>query len=159
MLNDLINHKWFANALLLNVVGSHEASNADVELRRLLHHIILANRYWLFLSLGLAFNVEEESKVPASLFDLVRCYQETYQMEMAWIARISETDLARRLETPYLPDFSCSVTEAFLQICLHSHGHRAQCATRLRVLGATPPNMDFILWLKERPAAMWEAIA
>jgi uncharacterized damage-inducible protein DinB len=38
---------------------------------------------------------------------------------------------------------------------MHSHGHRAQCATRLRLLGGTPPAMDFILWLKDRPVPDW----
>ena len=51
---------------------------------------------------------------------------------------------------------NASVVQAMMQVCLHSHGHRAQCAVRLRLLGGTPPNMDFILWLKERPAPNWE---
>ena len=42
-----------------------------------------------------------------------------------------------------------------MQVAMHSLGHRAQCATRLRALGGNPPNTDFILWLKERPAADW----
>ena len=32
-----------------------------------------------------------------------------------------------------------SVAEALLQVCMHSHGHRAQVATRLRQHGAVPP--------------------
>ena len=38
---------------------------------------------------------------------------------------------------------------------MHSYGHRAQCATRLRQLGGIPPQMDFVMWLKDRPAPDW----
>jgi uncharacterized damage-inducible protein DinB len=39
-----------------------------------------------------------------------------------------------------------------MQVCLHSHGHRAQAAKMLRRLGGEPPATDFILWLANRPA-------
>jgi uncharacterized damage-inducible protein DinB len=42
-----------------------------------------------------------------------------------------------------------------MQVVMHSQGHRSQCATRLRQLGGTPPAMDFVLWLKERPEPEW----
>jgi uncharacterized damage-inducible protein DinB len=44
-----------------------------------------------------------------------------------------------------------------MQICLHSHGHRAQSASRLRALGVTPPPTDYILWVMERPNPEWPA--
>jgi uncharacterized damage-inducible protein DinB len=75
---------------------------------------------------------------------------------MEWLAQVQEPELERILETPYIPDFSCSVAQAMMQVCLHSHGHRAQIAVRLRLLGGIPLNMDFILWLKDRPAPDWE---
>jgi uncharacterized damage-inducible protein DinB len=156
MLQDLIHQKWRANASLLNAIRRHETAAQDPELRKLLHHIILANRFWLRLTLGLPFVVEEESRAPESLEATVAQYRETHEQELEWLAQVQEPELARVLETPFLPDFSCSVAQAMLQVCLHSHGHRAQCSTRLRQSGGDPPNMDFILWLKERPAPDWE---
>jgi hypothetical protein len=47
------------------------------------------------------------------------------------------------------------VAQAYMQVCMHSHGHRSQCATRLRALGGEPPVTDFIVWLNERPAPAW----
>jgi uncharacterized damage-inducible protein DinB len=155
MLQDLIHHKGYANASLLKAIRQHEPAAQDPELRKLLHHIILANRFWLRLSLGLQFVVEEESQTPESFEAVAERYRETHAQEMEWLAQVQEPDLARVLETPFIPDFRCSVVEAMTQVCLHSHGHRAQCATRLRLLGGTPPNMDFILWLKDRPAPEW----
>jgi len=57
------------------------------------------------------------------------------------------------VETPFLPGSHFSVAQALTQVCLHSQGHRAQCATRLRLLGGTPPATDFILWVKDRKPA------
>ena len=156
MLQDLIHHKGHANAALLKAIRQHETAAQDPELRKLLHHIILANRFWLCLSLGLPFAVEAESQVPDSLEAIAVLYRETHAQEVEWIAQVQDAELARTLETPFIPGHSYTVAQALMQVCLHSHGHRAQCATRLRLLGGAPPSMDFILWLKERPAPDWE---
>jgi hypothetical protein len=60
-------------------------------------------------------------------------------------------------ESPVLAGQGFTVSQVVMQVCLHSVGHRAQCTTRLRALGGTPSNTDFILWLKDRPAAAWPA--
>lgn len=156
MLQDMIRHKGHANAALLQAIRRHPAAAQDLELRRLLHHILLANRFWLSLSRGLPFAVEEESRVPESLAAVAARYRETHEQERDWLAQRREADLARRLETSFLPGHSLSVAQAWVQVCMHSHGHRAQCAARLRLLGGTPPGMDFVLWLKERSDAEWD---
>ncbi|HKQ72334.1 MAG TPA: DinB family protein [Blastocatellia bacterium] len=156
MLQDLIYHKGYTNASLLKAIRRHEAAVQDLEMLKTLHHIILANRFWLLLILGLPFSVEEESQVPKSLETLVAQYRETHAQEMAWVSQVQEPELTRIVETPFIPGHTYSVAQALIQVCMHSHGHRAQCSSRLRLLGGTPPNMDFILWLKERPAPDWE---
>jgi uncharacterized damage-inducible protein DinB len=156
MLKDLFLHKEYANASLIKAIRRHEPAAQDPELRKLLHHIILANRYWLFLILGLPFAVEEESLLPESLGAITALYRETHMQEGQWIAQLQEDDLARMLETPFIPGLHCSVAQAIMQVCLHSQGHRAQCASRIRSLGGEPPTLDFILWLKERPTPDWE---
>lgn len=156
MIRDLIQHKWHANAGLLKAIRQHEKAAQDEELRKLLHHILLANRFWLMLSLSQPFSIEKESKAPDSLDIVATQYRETQSLELGWIAQMQEEDLARKLETSFIPGYSFSVAEGIMQICMHSHGHRAQCATRLRALGGTPPQTDFIMWLKQRPAAEWE---
>jgi uncharacterized damage-inducible protein DinB len=155
MLEDLLRHKAFANASLLGAIRCQEGAAQDDELRRLLHHIILANRFWLALILGIPFEHDEESRIPVSLEAIAARYRETHTLELDWMSRAQETDLARTLETSFFPAQTFSVSEVLMQICLHSLGHRAQCAMRLRSLGGTPPAMDFIVWLKERPAAEW----
>jgi uncharacterized damage-inducible protein DinB len=155
MLQNLVRHKGYADASLLKAIRQNDRAAQDDDLRRLLHHIILANRFWLMQSLNRPFALEEESRVPKSLEAVAGRYRETHIDELLWVSNLEETDLDRKLVSPYIPGGSCSVAEGVMQICMHSHGHRSQCATRLRQLGATPPVLDFILWLKHRSAADW----
>lgn len=155
MLRDLVDHKGHANAALLSAIRRHAAAAADPELWQLLHHSLLANRFWLLSVLGLPFVHEDESR-PARSFDaLVQRYARTQAQEAAWLRTATTADLERTLNSPLIPNGECSVAQAFVQVCLHSHAHRAQAAKLLRRHGATPPATDFILWLAGRPAAAW----
>jgi len=58
----LVRHKVYANAALL----SQFASMMPRLTTELLHHIILANRFWFSLVRGSSFQVDEESRVPDS---------------------------------------------------------------------------------------------
>jgi uncharacterized damage-inducible protein DinB len=155
MLQDLIRHKGHANACLLKAIRQHEPAAQDRQLRKLLHHIILANRFWLSLTLGRPFDREVEARMPETLDAVTALYRETHVQELEWVSRATESELDRFLETPRLPGRSVSVAQAWVQVCMHSQGHRSQCATKLRELGGTPPATDFVLWVKDRPPADW----
>ena len=155
MLRDLIAHKGHANAALLDAVRRNDAAAADPELRELLQHTLLANRFWLLTVLRHPFVFETESRPAPSFEGLVARYAATQAEEAAWLAGATTADLERMLESPLIPNGRCSVAQAFMQVCLHSHGHRAQAAKLLRRHGGTPPASDFILWLTTRPAAEW----
>ena len=156
MLRDLIAHKGHANAALLNAIRQNGAAASDPEISELLQHILLANRFWLLTVLDLPFVLEHEARPSASFETLAQRYAATQAQEAAWLATAAEGDLARILESPLIPNGKCSVSQAFMQVCLHSHGHRAQCAKLLRRHGGVPPATDFILWLADRPVAAWD---
>jgi uncharacterized damage-inducible protein DinB len=156
LLNNLMRHKEWADATLLGAIRRHDAAAKDAELHRLLHHTILANRFWLALISARPFALEEESRIPESLDAIVARYRDTSTQELKWSARLDEAELARKLQSSLIPGGGgCSVAEGLMQVCMHSQGHRSQCATRLRMLGGEPPILDFILWLQERPRAEW----
>jgi hypothetical protein len=155
MLRDLVQHKAWASASLFAAVRASDTASRDDDLRVLLHHIILANRFWLFSCLDRPFAVAEEARVPDSLDAVSDLFCSTHAIEAEWISGASESELARRLEGPLIPGGSCSIAHAYMQVCLHSQGHRSQCATRVRSLGGRPPVTDFIVWLNERPSANW----
>ena len=75
-LRDLFCHQAFTDAALLNAIRRHETAARDQELRTLLHHILVAHRYWTQLSQGLPFSVEEEtSEVELQVYGLISLYE------------------------------------------------------------------------------------
>lgn len=154
MIEELMKHKCWANSNLLRAIEQSPAAAADEELRKMLHHILVANRFWLLTVLGRPFAREIEMQTPADLAAILDRFKETEDLESEWISKAAESDLDRTLETRSSRlGIDVSVRQAILQICLHTQGHRAQCATRLRALGGTPPGMDYVLWIKEQTAA------
>ena len=155
MLRDLVDHKGHGNAALLKAIRQNAAAVSDPELLALLHHILLANRFWLLTILGQTFVVEDESRPAPSFNALVQRYADTQGQEAAWLDTASAADLERTLNSPLIPNVECSVAQALMQVCMHSHGHRAQAAKLLGRHGGIPPATDFILWLTKRPGAAW----
>ena len=158
MLRDLVAHKGHANAAMLNAIRQNGTAASDSELWELLHHILLANRFWLLTVLGLPFVHEDEARPSHSFDALIQRYGSTQAQETRWLETATEGDLARILEDALIPSGQCSVSQAFMQVCMHSHGHRAQCAKLLRRHGGLPPPTDFILWLTSRPRAEWPGL-
>ena len=153
MLRDLVAHKGHANAALLNAIRPNAAAVSDPELWDLPHHTLVANRFWVLTVLGLPFAFEDESRPSHSFDALIQRYGDTQDQESAWLETSTEVDLGRFVQDPLIPGGGCSVSQALMQVCMHSHGHRAQCAKLLRRHGGVPPPTDFILWLASRSKA------
>ena len=151
MIRDLIAHKAYANSLMLAAIREHPDASRDPELGELLHHILVSNRFWTLTCLGLPFDRAQETIVPATLEALIENYDVTQHIENAWLAGATEAEMARMIDSPLIPGARCTVAQALMQVCMHSQGHRSQCAKMLRRLGGTPPMTDFILWLATRP--------
>lgn len=149
IIDQLVRHKWWANSNLLRAIAQHQPAADDEELRKLLHHILISNRYWLLLTLGQPFVDEEERRIPASHQAMIESFAATEKLEVDWLSTVTSPDLDRRVQPRALPDITVTVAETMLQMSLHSHGHRSQCASRLRALGGTPLPMDFVLWVRE----------
>jgi uncharacterized damage-inducible protein DinB len=151
MIQELMQHKAWANATLLHAIEQHPAAANDNELQKMLHHILVANRFWLFAVLGHPFDREREMMMPPNLTATIDRFGESERLEADWLSHASEADLERTLETRSSRlGIDVTVRQAILQICLHTQGHRPQCATRLRALGGTPPGTDYVLWIKEK---------
>ena len=155
MLRDLVAHKGHANAALLNAIRKNPAAASDPELWDLLHHILLADRFWLLTIVEQPFVLEEEAGQSASFEALIERFGRTHAQENGWLETAVEGDLLRILEDDRIPNGRCSVSQALMQACLHSHGHRGQCAKLLRRHEGVPPPSDFIQWLTSRPRAAW----
>ena len=152
MIDQLIRHKWWANTNLLRAIEEHKPASEDEELRKLLHHILVSNRYWLLLALSQPFIDEEEKRVPGSHKDVIESFAATEELEMRWLSTVTASDLERPLQPRALPGTTITVAQAVIQMSLHSQGHRSQCASRLRELGGTPAPTDFVLWVRRQNA-------
>lgn len=159
LLQDLVAHKGHANAALLAAVRRSEAAAADGELVDLLHHILIANRFWITAVRGVPFIEAREANVHRTLASLIDAFRATQDEESAWIAAASEEDCAATLTHPLIPGGACTVGAALTQVCLHSQAHRAQVAKMLRRHGGVPPQTDFIVWLVERQPPDWDSAA
>ena len=157
-LHDLIAHKGYADAALLHAVRRHPAASSDTGLRSLLHHVLISNRFWLLSIVGEPFVAEAATGAPPSLAAMIADFRTIHDRETAWLAEANDRALSRTLENALIPGGRCTISDALLQVCLHSQGHRAQCAKMLRALGGPPPATDFILWLVDRPAPAWPVL-
>ena len=155
LLRDLTAHKGYANAALLSAIRQHGPARSDTALRTLLHHILIANRFWLLACLSEPFDNDQESRIPEALEPLIVNYRATHAREVDWLSSIGESELERTLGGPLIPGGRSSVLDALIQVSLHSQGHRSQCASMLRQLGGTPPTTDFILWVQKRQPPVW----
>lgn len=156
-IDDLIGHKGHADAALLCAVRQHRAAARDAPLRALLHHMLVSNRFWLLSIAGERFESAVETRVPDSLDPVIAGFRAAHAREIAWLGDCTDVAMSRVLESPRIPGGRCMVSDALIQVCLHSQGHRAQCAKMLRALGGDPPVTDFILWRVDRPAPDWPA--
>lgn len=57
MMRDLIAHKEHANTILLTATRQHPHASRITELLELLHHILVANRFWTMTCAGLPLSV------------------------------------------------------------------------------------------------------
>jgi uncharacterized damage-inducible protein DinB len=154
-LRELFDHQAWADAAILNAIRANESAASDEPLRKTLHHIVMVQRAFLSIFVKRPFDMEKELQAPASLGEFETLFRETQAEELAFVRRLEPADLSRDIDMPWIPGLRISLSQALLQVVMHSQSHRGQCASRLRALGGTPPATDYILWLKERPAPVW----
>jgi len=153
MLECLFAHQAWADDQILKAVGEVDGAWADEEIRKLLHHIVTVQRFFLSLCLGREFDMEREWKLPENTAEIASRFAEAHANGAAYTARLDDAELARTVWTPRFQEFHPSVRDVLMQAALHSEHHRAQCASRLRALGGKPPIIDYILWVRIQASA------
>jgi uncharacterized damage-inducible protein DinB len=154
---DVFAHQAWADASLLTAVQAHVPSQEDEWLQSTLHHIVSVQRYFLSRFLDREFDRETERRPPGSFGDLVRLFRATHEEELALVGRLSEADLERRFELPFLRT-EFTMADGLTQVVMHSQNHRGQCLRYLRKHGAEPPTLDYILWARDRAAPAWPQV-
>jgi uncharacterized damage-inducible protein DinB len=155
-LQDLMAHAEWANAEFFQAWGESPAKDHE-ELRRRVGHIIGVQQGFLSILRG-----EKPGGPPGgpppSHDELTARARASHPGLQALVAELTEESAARTIQIPWFPDPPCiiSVSQALVQVAMHSQHHRGQCMTRLKDFGGEPRNVDWIIWLwKQKPAAVW----
>ncbi len=140
-------------AALAELAALEGAGRADAEPLRLFAHVVRTETIYLdrmrgrdpwpqdfWPVLDLAAARDESVRIAADLH--------------AFLAPMSADDLERRASyrTSKGAPHTNTIDELFAHLMAHGVHHRGQLATLLRQRGATPPVLDLIAFLRERPA-------
>ncbi|HVN04386.1 MAG TPA: DinB family protein [Bryobacteraceae bacterium] len=148
MFQSLTAHMAWADSTILEAVAAQEGAYADQDLRKILHHTVTVQRFFLSLFQAREFDFEREKQAPESIEGMQRVFAEAHADAAAYAARLDEDELSRKVSFPRMPEFHASIRDSLMQVLMHSEHHRAQCAMRLRELGGKPPVTDYIIWVR-----------
>jgi uncharacterized damage-inducible protein DinB len=167
MLLDLFDHMQWADARVWEVTLQHDAARTDAVLRNTLLHLHGVQRGFLdaWTNQPFVFRINYDDTTLEREFAAVQSF---YTPAREFIASVNAERLASPLIVPWTkwveqaigrPPAVTSLGETIVQVCMHSHHHRAQANTRLRTLGAEPPLVDYIAWLwLGRPQPSWPIV-
>lgn len=158
-LHDLYRHQAWADAQHWRLIAGFDRARDDQTIRTRLHHIHVVQHAFRWIT------GDRQSPLPFTkaeafpTFEALREYARSYHASVEpWLASLTDDRLATSIDIPFFedPPLTITVAEALTQCALHSQHHRGQNAARLRELGGSPENTDYIIWLwKGRPASTW----
>jgi uncharacterized damage-inducible protein DinB len=155
-LRDLMAHAEWANAVFFHAWDKSPARDHE-ELRRRLDHLIGVQVGFLHILRGEAPGGPKDG--PPRTFDDLKTRAQTCHFGLKeFAASLAPESLSRTVRIPWFPDPACIITvsEAMVQVAMHSQHHRGQCMTRLKDFGGEPKDVDWIIWLwKQKPPARW----
>ena len=157
LIEDLYRHQEWADACAWRVAGASAPAKEDAELRERFFHVHAVQQIWLARWQGMEFTPPKAADY-ASLGDLRHYARACHAALKAYLSLRKEADLAAPLAYKNLAGepFTQPLWELLLHLSHHSHYHRGQIATRLRKLGAEPPDTDLVIWQRTgRPAPEW----
>jgi len=122
-------------------------------LRRTLLHILAGETVWLKRWQGDCETPWPSEDEPISPETIGERFVETFRSRNLFLSTVDGQKLGRAIVYRDSKGglFTASFGDMMLQMCLHSAHHRAQAVNILRRLGATPPELDYMMWVR-RPA-------
>jgi len=156
-LQDLMAHGEWANAVFFHAWGKSPSRDHE-EMRARVGHMIGVQG--AFLSM---FKGEDPGRPPAGpppAFEELHTRAHTSHAGLNdFVAGADSETLSRTIVIPWFPDPPCVITlsQALVQVAMHSQHHRGQCMTRLKDFGGEAKNVDWIIWLwQQKPKPRWE---
>jgi uncharacterized damage-inducible protein DinB len=155
---DLMAHAEWANAVFFHTWSKSPARDHD-EMRRRVGHIIGVQQGFLSILRDEPPGQPPLPDAPPPTFeDLKKRAESCHAGLLEFVTSLQTDGLSRTVRIPWFPDPPCIITvsEALVQVAMHSQHHRGQCMTRLKDFGGEPKNVDWIIWLwKQKPKGKW----
>ena len=151
MLQSLFAHQAWADALLLSAIRTNEALRENIELKKILHHTLIVQTFFLSLLEGRTPDMQAFSREPGAFDELLAAFRASHESQNAYVGSIQDSDLKKQVEMPRMPGTFRDAGDVMMQVVMHSQGHRAQVAKLFHTLGGKAPTTDYILWVKDRP--------
>jgi uncharacterized damage-inducible protein DinB len=154
-LTRLVGHLAWADDRVLAALRS--ATAPDPSCLELLAHLLAAEHVWL------ARLHEETPHHPVwptlSLEECAGLVHANQRQLTAYVAGLTPADLARAItyRNSAGEQFTSSVEDMLLHVCLHGAYHRGQIAWALRRGGGVPMPTDYIAFVRGAPAATQDA--
>ena len=148
-----LHYSDWANDQLLRAVGALTDVELDQpfdmgpgSLRRTLLHIWAGESVWFQRWQGKAETPWPDESERVGIAALAERFRDTWKRRTAWLDTLPNAKLA---ESVVYRDskgsrFSTTLGDMMLQMCLHSHHHRAQTVNMIRRLGAAAPELDYM---------------
>jgi uncharacterized damage-inducible protein DinB len=120
-------------------------------LRRTLLHIWAGESVWLARWQGKAETPWPDEGERVSVATLAERFRETWKQRTKWLDALPETELAQAIvyRDSKGTRYSAALGDMMLQLCLHSHHHRAQAVNMIRCVGGTPPELDYMYSIRK----------
>ena len=147
----LFAHLGWADAAVLKAL---EAAPAIAERwLELFGHVLGAEHTWLARLKGIAPHVAVWPVL--SLAECRRLAEENEREFRAYVAALAPADRTRsiRYTNSAGQEFTSTVEDILLHVCLHGSYHRGQIASAMRAGGSVPAPTDYIGFIRGAPAA------
>ncbi len=144
MLKDMARYQAWADGEHWKVLHANPPLLEDEEIRKRLLHMVQASEMLQMLARGEVPDMARmKDREPPK--DLEGAMAKAHE---GLAATLGSADLDKMIRMPRGPNgpFDAPAGVLLLQALTHSQHHRAQNASRMRVLGVTPPMTDFIIW-------------
>ena len=144
LLRDMARHQAWADAAHWKALRENSTLLEDAEIRKRLNHMVSALAMLTRLAHGGTPDFSGAKEIEPA--DALEAALGTANANL--IAAIDSVDMERMIPLPRGPKgpWEAPAGMLLLQAITHSQHHRAQNASRMRQLGATPPMTDFIIW-------------
>lgn len=120
-------------------------------LRLTLMHIHAGEYVWLQRWGGKTETPWPDEEEHLSVVTLAESFGQMYARRDGFLKGLSNADLARPIVYRDSKGslFTATLGNMMLQMCVHSMHHRSQAVNMLRRLGAAPPELDYMMWVRK----------